>query len=77
MYKRQHPCKNLRADHRDYVDLLRKLREIPRVKKVFRRSGIRFDYLLADRDRTFLRELCEHHVSGQLKVDPELSLIHI
>lgn len=66
-----HPCKNLRADHRDYVDLLRKLREIPRVKKVFIRSGIRFDYLLADRDRTFLRELCEHHVSGQLKVAPE------
>lgn len=66
-----HPCKNLRADHRDYVELLRKLREIPRVKKVFIRSGIRFDYLLADRDRTFLRELCEHHVSGQLKVAPE------
>ena len=66
-----HPCKNLRADHRDYVELLRKLRNIPKVKKVFIRSGIRFDYLLADKDRTFLRELCENHVSGQLKVAPE------
>lgn len=66
-----HPCRNLRADHRDYVELLRKLRDIPKVKKVFIRSGIRFDYLLADKDRTFLRELCENHVSGQLKVAPE------
>ncbi|WP_035313711.1 YgiQ family radical SAM protein [Clostridium sp. D5] len=66
-----HPCKNLRADHRDYVELLRKLRNIPKVKKVFIRSGIRFDYLLADKERTFLRELCENHVSGQLKVAPE------
>lgn len=65
------PCKNLNADHRDYVQLLRKLRDIPGVKKVFIRSGIRFDYLLADKDDTFLRELCEHHVSGQLKVAPE------
>lgn len=65
------PCKNLRADHRDYIRLLRKLREIPGVKKVFIRSGIRFDYVLADQSREFLRELCEHHVSGQLKVAPE------
>lgn len=65
------PCKNLNADHKDYVQLLRKLRDIPGVKKVFIRSGIRFDYLLADKDDTFLRELCEHHVSGQLKVAPE------
>ncbi|MCI8660131.1 MAG: YgiQ family radical SAM protein [Lachnospiraceae bacterium] len=65
------PCKNLKADHSDYIALLRKLREIPGVKKVFIRSGIRFDYLLADKSREFLRELCEYHVSGQLKVAPE------
>ena len=65
------PCKNLTVDHSDYVSLLRKLRKIPGVKKVFIRSGIRFDYLIYDEDRTFLRELCEHHVSGQLKVAPE------
>ena len=65
------PCKNLRADHRDYIELLRKLRALPKVKKVFIRSGIRFDYVLADSKRTFLRELCEYHVSGQLKVAPE------
>ena len=65
------PCKNLDADHRDYVSLLRKLRDIPKVKKVFIRSGIRFDYLLADNKQEFLRELCEYHVSGQLKVAPE------
>ena len=65
------PCKNLRADHSDYIQLLRKLRAIPKVKKVFIRSGIRFDYLLADSNRNFLRELCEYHVSGQLKVAPE------
>lgn len=65
------PCKNLDADHRDYVSLLRKLRDIPKVKKVFIRSGIRFDYLLADKKQEFLRELCEDHVSGQLKVAPE------
>ena len=58
-------------DHKDYLKLLRKLRELPNVKKVFIRSGIRFDYLIYDEDRTFLRELCEHHVSGQLKVAPE------
>ena len=66
-----HPCANLDADHSDYVALLRKLRELPGVKKVFIRSGIRFDYLLADRNRDFLRELCMYHVSGQLKVAPE------
>ena len=65
------PCKNLEVDHKDYIALLRKLRELPKVKKVFIRSGIRFDYLMYDKDRTFLRELCEHHVSGQLKVAPE------
>lgn len=65
------PCKNLIIDHSDYLSLLRKLRELPKVKKVFIRSGIRFDYLVKDKDETFLRELCEHHVSGQLKVAPE------
>lgn len=65
------PCKNMNADHSDYIALLRKLRSIPRVKKVFIRSGIRFDYLLADKNRNFLRELCQYHVSGQLKVAPE------
>ena len=65
------PCKNLKADHEDYINLLRKLRELPNVKKVFIRSGIRFDYLMADADDTFFWELCKHHVSGQLKVAPE------
>ena len=65
------PCKNLEVDHKDYIALLKSLRELPKVKKVFVRSGIRFDYLMADKDRTFLKELCEHHVSGQLKVAPE------
>ncbi len=65
------PCKNLVADHKDYIQLLRKLRELPGVKKVFIRSGIRFDYVLADKNDDFLRELCEYHVSGQLKVAPE------
>ena len=65
------PCRNLKADHKDYVLLLRKLREIPKVKKVFIRSGIRFDYVMADPDDTFFRELCAYHVSGQLKVAPE------
>ena len=65
------PCKNLTADHKDYVALLRKLRELPRVKKVFVRSGVRFDYVLADPDRTFLNELARYHVSGQLRVAPE------
>ncbi|MBE7064786.1 MAG: YgiQ family radical SAM protein [Ruminococcaceae bacterium] len=65
------PCKNMIADHSDYVELLRKLRSIPKVKKVFIRSGIRFDYLLADKNNTFLKELVEHHISGQLRVAPE------
>ena len=65
------PCKNLYVDHRDYLALLRKLRKLPGVKKVFVRSGIRFDYLLADSDDTFFKELVEHHISGQLKVAPE------
>lgn len=65
------PCKNLNADHSDYLSLLRKLRMLPGVKKVFIRSGIRFDYLLADKNDDFFRELVEHHVSGQLKVAPE------
>ncbi|MCU6764185.1 YgiQ family radical SAM protein [Blautia ammoniilytica] len=65
------PCKNLQADHKDYVLLLRKLRDIPGVKKVFVRSGVRFDYVLADPDKTFLRELVKYHVSGQLRVAPE------
>lgn len=65
------PCKNLEADHRDYLELLAKLREIPRIKKVFIRSGIRFDYVEADRDKEFLEVLAQHHVSGQLRVAPE------
>ncbi len=65
------PCPNLEVDHSDYVSLLKELRELPGVKKVFVRSGIRFDYLLADPDDTFLRELCMHHISGQLRVAPE------
>ncbi len=65
------PCKNMNADHSDYVALLRKLRKIPGVKKVFIRSGIRFDYLLADKKDTFFKELVQYHISGQLKVAPE------
>lgn len=65
------PCKNMKVDHEDYIELLRKLRKLPGVKKVFIRSGIRFDYMLADKNDNFLRELCEHHVSGQLRVAPE------
>lgn len=65
------PCRNLKVTHDDYIKLLRKLRQIPGVKKVFIRSGIRFDYCMADKDDTFLRELCEHHISGQLRVAPE------
>lgn len=65
------PCKKLEVDHADYIDVLRSLRELPGVKKVFVRSGVRFDYVMADPDDTFIRELCEHHVSGQLKVAPE------
>ena len=65
------PCKNLKADHEDYLELLEKLRKIPNVKKVFIRSGIRFDYVEADKDRRFLEELAKYHVSGQLRVAPE------
>lgn len=65
------PCDKLENDHEEYLDLLRRLRSLPKVKKVFVRSGIRYDAVLADRDSGFIRELCEHHVSGQLKVAPE------
>ena len=65
------PCPNMKADHSDYLELLRKLRSLPKVKKVFIRSGIRFDYLMADKDDEFFYELVEHHISGQLKVAPE------
>ena len=65
------PCKNMKADHTDYIALLRKLRKIPGIKKVFVRSGIRFDYLLADKKDTFFKELVQYHISGQLKVAPE------
>lgn len=65
------PCKQLNIDHKDYLSLLKKLRELPKVKKVFIRSGIRFDYLINDTDDTFIEELCQNHVSGQLKVAPE------
>ena len=65
------PCANLTVDHSDYLELLRELRALPKIKKVFIRSGIRFDYLLADTDDTFFKEMVEHHISGQLKVAPE------
>ncbi len=65
------PCKNLKVDHKDYVALLKKLRSLPGVKKVFVRSGLRYDYIIADKKDEFLRELCENHISGQLKVAPE------
>lgn len=65
------PCANMKVSHKDYVALLRKLRKLPKVKKVFVRSGIRFDYVMADSDDTFLKELCEYHISGQLRVAPE------
>lgn len=71
------PCKNMIADHSDYVALLRKLRKLPGVKKVFIRSGIRFDYLLADKSETFFRELVRYHISGQLKVAPEHVSDHV
>ncbi len=64
-------CQNLKVDHKDYLKLLKKLRELPGVKKVFVRSGIRFDYVMLDSDDTFLQELCAHHISGQLRVAPE------
>ena len=71
------PCKNLEVDHRDYLALLRELRAVPGVKKVFVRSGIRFDYLIYDKDQSFFRELVQHHISGQLKVAPEHISDHV
>ncbi|MGN0317246.1 MAG: YgiQ family radical SAM protein [Lachnospira sp.] len=65
------PCGNLVVDHKDYISLLRKLQNIPGIKKVFIRSGIRFDYCMADPDDTFITELCKNHISGQLRVAPE------
>lgn len=65
------PCRNMKISHREYLSLLRKLRGIEGVKKVFIRSGIRFDYLINDPDDEFINELCKYHVSGQLKVAPE------
>lgn len=70
-------CRNMKVDHSDYVELLRKLRAIPKVKKVFVRSGIRFDYVMADRDDTFIKELSKYHVSGQLRVAPEHVSDHV
>ena len=65
------PCKNLEVSHRELIDILRKLRSLPKVKKVFIRSGLRYDYIMADKDPSFLKEFCAHHISGQLKVAPE------
>ena len=64
-------CPNLIVDHKDYLDVLRTVRNLEKVKKVFIRSGVRFDYIMADPDRTFFDEMCEHHISGLLKVAPE------
>lgn len=65
------PCKQLKPDHDEFLKVLRRVRELPGVKKVFVRSGLRYDYILLDKDSPFLRELCAHHVSGRLKVAPE------
>lgn len=65
------PCPNMEVDHSEYVNLLKKIRNIPGIKKVFIRSGIRYDYLLCDKNMDFFKELVQHHVSGQLKVAPE------
>jgi uncharacterized radical SAM protein YgiQ len=65
------PCKNLIIDHTEYLSLLKKVRKLPGIKKVFVRSGIRYDYLIHDKNDSFFKELCEHHISGQLKVAPE------
>lgn len=65
------PCKNMKISHKDYAELLAKLRALPKIKQVFVRSGIRYDYLLADKDESFFYDLCRHHISGQLKVAPE------
>lgn len=64
-------CKNMEVDHREYLHLLRRVRKLPGIKKVFIRSGLRYDYIMADKDDTFFKELVEYHVSGQLKVAPE------
>ncbi len=71
------PCKNLEVNHQEYLELLRKLRKLPGVKRVFVRSGIRYDYLLYDEDDRFFTELCKHHISGQLKVAPEHISDHV
>ncbi len=71
------PCENLNTNHDDYIALLRKLRKLKGVKKVFVRSGLRYDYVLADNNKAFVKELCEHHVSGQLKVAPEHVSKHV
>ena len=65
------PCKNLIIDHKEYLSVLRRVRSIKGIKKVFVRSGLRYDYMIHDKDDTFFKELCEHHISGQLKVAPE------
>lgn len=65
------PCPNMQVSHQELIEILRRLRTLPKVKKVFIRSGLRYDYIMADTDPTFLRELCQHHISGQLKVAPE------
>lgn len=65
------PCKNLKVNHKDYLELLREVRRLPGIKKVFVRSGLRYDYIVADPSNEFMKELCEHHISGQLKVAPE------
>lgn len=65
------PCRAMKIDHSEYIDVLRAVRNIDGVKKVFIRSGVRYDYAVADKDHTFINELCEHHVSGTLKVAPE------
>ena len=71
------PCKNMKVDHTGYIRLLRALRAVPGVKKVFIRSGIRYDYVLADKDNSFLKELCKYHISGQLRVAPEHITDHV
>jgi uncharacterized radical SAM protein YgiQ len=71
------PCPNLDADHTDYLILLRKLRQIPGIKKIFIRSGIRFDYLMEDKNGEFFADLVKHHISGQLKVAPEHCVGHV
>lgn len=65
------PCPNIKVDHSDFIQLLKEIRQIPKIKKVFIRSGLRFDYIMKDKNKEFLKELCLHHISGQLKVAPE------